>query len=99
DRFLCIGREPKYVARVSNRAVVAPFLQHLPVFGDLVLPLLGGDQIVGIDILKSDEHTAPTCLRRLFDEIRYFVAERIDLDGEAEAGKFGLAQVNEPIKQ
>jgi hypothetical protein len=44
--------------------VLAPFLQHLPVVGDLVLAFLGWDEIVRIDVLQSDEHPAdgPKCL-------------------------------------
>ena len=53
---------------------VAPLLQHLAIFGDLVLTLLGGEQVIWIDVLQPDEHTADAGLRRLFDEVRDFVA-------------------------
>jgi hypothetical protein len=56
--------------------VLAPFLQRLPVVGDLVLAFLGWDEIVRIDVLQSDEHPADACLRGLLDEIRDLVAER-----------------------
>ena len=46
DRFLGVAREAKNIAGISDGAVLAPLLQHLAIFGDLVLPLLGGDQIV-----------------------------------------------------
>ena len=85
DRFLGVGREAEDVAGVGDGAVVAPLLQHLAVFGDLVLPLLGGDQIVGIDVLEPDEHAPHAGLRRLLDEVRDLVAQRVDLDGEADA--------------
>ena len=85
DRFLGVAGKAENIAGISDGAVVAPFLQHLPVFGDLVLPLLGGNQIVRIDVLKPDEDAAHTSLRRLLDEVRDFVAERVDLDGEADA--------------
>ena len=79
--------------------MIAPLLQHLAVLGDLVLPLLGCNEIVGVDVLKSDENAAHASLRRFFDEIRNFVAERVDLDCEAKAGKLGLAQMNKTVEQ
>src|SRR5580704_6151212 len=63
----------------------APFLQHDAIFGDLVLPLLGGDEILGVDVLKPDEDAPRSRLGRLLDEVRNLVAERVDLDGEAAA--------------
>ena len=84
DRFLRIGRKAEDVARIGDGAVVAPFLQHLAIFGDLVLPLLGRDQIVGIDVLEPDEDAAHARFLRLLDEVRDLVAKRVDLDGEAE---------------
>ena len=58
DRFLGIAGKAKDVAGASDGAVGAPLLQHLAIFGDLVLPLLGGDQVVGIDVLQPDEDAA-----------------------------------------
>ncbi len=84
DRFLRIGGEAEDVAGEGDRAVRAPFLQHHAIFGDLVLPLLGGDQILGVDVLKPDEHALDAGLRGLLDEIGDLVAERVDLDGEAD---------------
>src|SRR4030095_10864293 len=80
DRFLRVGGKTENIAGVGNRAVVAPLLQHLAVLGDLVLPLLGCNEIVGVDVLKSDENAAHASLRRFFDEIWNLVAERVDLD-------------------
>ena len=84
DRFLGVGGKAEDIAGIGDGAVVAPLLQHLAVFGDLVLPLLGGDEIVGIDVLEPDEDAAHAGLRRLLDEVRDLVAERVDLDGEAD---------------
>jgi len=57
--------------------VLAPFLDHFPVFSDLVLPFLGRDQVVGIDVLETDENMANAGLRRLLDEFRNLVTERV----------------------
>ena len=99
DRFLGVAGEAEDIAGVGDGAVVAPLLQHLAVFGDLVLALLGGDQVVGIDVLEPDEDAADAGLRRLLDEVRNLVAERVDLDGEAELGKFAVAQLDQPVEQ
>ena len=99
DRFLGVGWEAKNITGVRDGAVVAPFLEQLAVFGDLVLPFLGGNEIVGIDILKSNEHMARAGLRSFLYEIRNLVAERVDLNGKDEIRKFGLAQVDETIEQ
>ena len=40
-----------------------PLEQHLAVLGDLVLPLLGGDQTVGIDVFQADEHAGNAARR------------------------------------
>ena len=63
------------------------------------MPFLGGNEIVGIDILKSNEHMARAGLRSFLYEIRNLVAERVDLNGKDEIRKFGLAQVDETIEQ
>ena len=83
DQFLRIGREAEDVAGEGERAMGAPLLQHDAIFGDLVLPLLGGDEILGVDVLKPDEDAPRSRLGRLLDEVRNLVAERVDLDGEA----------------
>ena len=64
------------------------------------MPLLGCNEIIGVDVLKSDENAAHASLRRFFDEIRNLVAKRVDLDCKAKAGKLGLAQIiNEAVEQ
>ena len=84
DRFLGVAGEAQNVAGVGDGAVLAPLLQHVAVFGDLVLALLGREQIVGIDVLKSDEDPPHAGRRRLLDEIGDAMAERVDLDGETD---------------
>ena len=79
--------------------MLAPFLQHLPVVGDLVLAFLGWDEIVRIDVLQSDEHPADACLRGLLDEIRGLVAERVDLDGEADLRAIAGAELDQSVEQ
>ena len=87
------------IAGIGDGAVLAPFLQHLAIFGDLVLPFLGRDQVVGVDVLEPDEDAAHAGLCRLLDEIRNLVAERVDLDGEAEFGNSVLRRCDDPIEQ
>src|SRR6185312_13108833 len=99
DRFLRIGRETENIAGIGNCAVIAPLLQHFAILGDLVLPLLGCNEIVGIDVLKSDENTSHSGLRRFFDEVRNLVAERVDLDCKSKTRKLGLAQMNKAVEQ
>src|SRR5277367_1989565 len=76
----------------------APLLQHDAIFGDLVLPLLGGDEILGVDVLKPDEDPPRSRLGRLLDEIRDLVAERVDLDGEAAVDALVL-KLDHPVEQ
>src|ERR1019366_2101198 len=80
-------------------AVVAPHLQHLAVFGDLVLAFLGGDQIVRIDILEPDEHAPHARLSRLLDEVRDLVAESVDLDGEADIHPLADPHLDHAVEQ
>ena len=64
DSFVSAGKAED-VAGVGQGAVGAPLLQHHAIFGDLVLALLGGDQILWVDVLEPDEH-APDAGRRAF---------------------------------
>ena len=77
----------------------APFLQHFPVVGDLVLPLLRRDQIVGIDVFEPDEDAAGSGPCRLLDEVGNLVAERIDLNGEPDVHALLDAQFDHAVKQ
>ena len=95
DRCLAVAREADDVTGAGDCAVIAPFLQHLPVVGDLVLPLFGGDKIVRIDVLKSDEHATDARLRGLFNEIRNLVTQRVDLNGESYVRAIAGAQLDQ----
>ena len=99
DRFLGVGGKAEDVAGIGDGAVVAPLLQHLAVFGDLVLPLLGGDQVVRIDVLQPDEDAPHAGLGRLLDEARDLVAERIDLDGEADVHALAVPHLDQAVEQ
>ena len=56
DRFERIVRESENVAGIGQDGRALPGQQHLAVFGDLVLPLLGAAQVVRVDVLEPDEH-------------------------------------------
>ena len=91
--------KPDDVAGTGDGTVLAPFLQHLPVVSDLVLALLGRDEIVRVDVLQSNEHSADACLRCLLDEIRDLVAQRVDLNGEANLRAIARAQLDQTVEQ
>ena len=98
DSLVSPGK-PENVAGAGYRPVLAPFLQHLAVVGDLVLTFLGGDEIVRVDVLQSDEHPADARLCGLFDEIRDLVTKRVDLDGEADLRTIAFAQRYQTVEQ
>ena len=98
DRCFRVGWEAEDVAGIGHGAVGAPLLQHGAVFGDLVLSLLGGDQVFRVDVLKADKHPLDAGLGRLLDEVRDLVAERVDLDGEADPD-FLVLQGDHPVEQ
>ncbi len=75
-----------------------PGEQHLAIFGDLVLPLLGGQQVRRIDVLEPDEHTRHAGAPRLLDEVRNLVAERVDLDDQPDVDLVLLADPDQPVE-
>ena len=79
-----VVREAEDVAGIGDDAGLLPGEQHLAVFGDLVLPLLGAEQVVRIDVLQPDENPLNAGARAFLDEVRQLVAQRVDLDDEAE---------------
>ena len=79
--------------------MLAPFLQHLPVVSDLVLAFLSRDEIVRVDVLQSNEHPADACLRCLLNKIRDLVAQRVDLDGEANLRAIASTQLDQAVEQ
>ncbi len=98
DRFRRIVGEAEDVARIGDGADRLPGEQQLAVFGDLVLPLLGGDQRIGIDALHADEDAGYAGLAALLDEIRDLVAQRIDLDHQRDADAFFLLQLDDAVE-
>src|ERR1700737_1587201 len=90
-RFAVTGKTDD-VASACDSSVLAPFLHHLWVMGDLVLTLFRSNQIVRIDVFEPDEDPADACLRRFLDEIRNFMAKGIDLDRKADLWKIAGAQ-------
>ena len=84
DRFLGVAGKAEDVAGEGEHAALVPLLEHVAIFGDLVLALVGGEQIVRIDVLEPDEDPIDAGARGLVDEVRDPVAQRVDLDGEIE---------------
>src|SRR5947199_9482506 len=56
DAIGCIRREAEDVARKGNDALRLPGEQHFAIFGDLVLALLRGGDVVRDDFHRSTEH-------------------------------------------
>ena len=84
DRFRRVVREAENVAREGHDADALPFEQHLPVLGDLVLALLGGQQVRRVDVFKPEEYARHTGTLRLLDEVRNLMAQRVDLNHETD---------------
>jgi hypothetical protein len=98
DRFRRVSREAEDVASVGDDAMAPPLQQHLAVFPDLVLALLGAEKRFRIDVLEPDEHEGCAGARCLLDEIRNPMAERIDLQDQLDAEFFALAQLGQPVE-
>ena len=75
-----------------------PGEQHVAIFPDLVLPLLRAHQRLGIDVLEPDEDGVAAGPRRLLDEARDAVAERVDLQQEPDPEALLLAQLDQPVE-
>ena len=97
DRIRRVVGEAEDIAGEGHDADALPIKQHLAVFGDLVLPLLGGDQIGRVDVLEPDEHAGDAGAARFLDEVRDLVAERVDLDHETDIEAVFLAQLDDPV--
>ena len=97
ERFLRVVREADDVAAIGDAPVLAPLEQELAIVGDVVLLLLRRRQIVGIDVLKPDEHPLDARRHRLLDEAGNLVAGRVDLDDEARVDAL-LAQFDQPVE-
>lgn len=65
-----IFRKAKNVAAKSDDTGSSPCLQHPPILADLVLSLLGVQQIARIDRLQPDEDPHTSGTPAFFDEVR-----------------------------
>ena len=98
DAIGCIRREAEDVARKRDDALRLPGEQHFAIFGDLVLALLRGGEIVRVDIFQSNEHPRDAGPLRLRDEVFDFVTKRVDLDHQAERNPVLLPEVDQAIE-
>ena len=81
-----VGRKTEDEARPGHHLLLSPRLQHKQVFPEnLVLPLFRALEQLRIDVLKPDEDLVAAGPRRLLDEARDLVAERVDLQDQLDA--------------
>ena len=97
-RFRRIAGESHDEAGIDEDAGILPRQQHLPIFGDLVLPLLGRQQVLRVDVFQPDIDAGDAGTRRLRDEVRDLVAHRVDLDNQPQIDLVPLANLNQPIE-
>ena len=95
--FRRVGGEADDVAAIGDAAVFPPLEQKLAVVGDVVLLLLGGDEVVGIDVFEADEHPLDASRCRLLDEARDLVAGGVYLEDEAGVEPL-LPQLDQPVE-
>src|SRR5215831_16518187 len=98
DGLWRVGREAEDVSGKRENALRLPSQQHSSIFGDPVLPLLGGGKVVRIDVLEPDEHTCDARTLRLLDEVWDPVAQRINLDHQAERDSVPLTQRDQTVE-
>src|ERR1700733_6218669 len=84
------GRETQDVSSERQNAVVLPGQEHLAVFSDLVLSLLRRQEIIGIDVLKPDEHARDARAFCFLDKIRNLVTKRVHLDEKPKRNTLGF---------
>ena len=70
----------------------------LAVLGDLVLALLGRREVVRVDILQPDEDPRDAGPFGLLYKVRNPVAERVDLDHQAERDAVTLLELDQPVE-
>ena len=63
-----------------------------------VLLFLGLQQIVGVDVFEPDKDPLAAGARRLLDEVRDAVAERVDLDDELQPEPLALAHLDQTVE-
>ena len=94
----CRWENREYSPRPGHHLGPPPGLQHDAVFPDLVLPLLGALKRFGIDVLEPDENLIAAGPRRLFDEVRNFVAQRVDLQDQLDLEALVLPQIDQAVE-
>ena len=62
-----------------------PRQQHLSIFGNFVLLFLRGQQVIRIDVFKSDEDPFYAGARALLNKIRQAMAQRVYLNNKTDA--------------
>jgi hypothetical protein len=98
DRFGGVVREAQDVAHKGQDAHVLEREQEPAVLGDLVLALLGAEEVLRVDVLEAEERGLDPGERAFLDEARDAVAQGIDLNREAEREAFDPAQIDQPIE-
>ena len=98
DRLRRVRRKAQDVPGKRDDALRLPGQQHLAILGDLVLALLRRGEIVRIDVLQTDEHARDAGPLRLLHEVRNLVAQRVDLDHQAERDSVLLAQLDQAVE-
>ena len=102
DALRGVVREAEDVAGIGQDAGILPRQQHLAIFGDLVLPLVGRCETLRIDALQPEKHPRDAGRLGLVDEAVDLVTQRVDLDHQLDVLAAGLrdlaAQLGEPIE-
>ena len=93
-----VGRKAEDVAGPGHHPGPLPGLQHVAIFPDLVLALLGAHQRLGVDVLEADEDGVAAGARRLLDEARNAVAERVDLQQQPDPETLLFAQLDQAVE-
>src|ERR1700677_720174 len=90
-RLRSVSRKAQYITGERDDALRLPGEQHPAVLGDLVLALVRGREVVGIDVFEPDEDPGDAGPLRLLNEIRDLVTQRVDLDHQPERDAVILA--------
>ena len=97
DRLRGVCGEAEDIARPGHHLRPPPGLQHDAVFPDLVLTFLRALERLGIDVLEPDEDGVAARARRLLDEPRNLVAQRVDLQDQPDLEALA-AQLDQPVE-
>src|SRR5262249_7315230 len=88
----------KDIARERQNSLRLPGKQHLAIFSNLVLTLLGCGEIVGVDVFQSDEDPRDARSLGFLHKVRDLVAKRVDLDHQGERNAVEFAQLDQPVE-